>query len=105
QRLDHGGGLLRLAGGAEGTGVEERGRRPRSSTLSKKADAFSDKGDSLRSAPRGLWPLRRSLHVKCFPTYTPPEKRYHFFRTVRGANSARLFQLITASTRRRPWCR
>src|SRR5699024_7235078 len=25
-----------------------------------------------------------------FPTYTPPEKRHHFFRAVRGANSARL---------------
>ncbi len=60
--------------------------------LSKKANAFSAKGVSLRSAPRspaygGRFDARSAQSV--FPTYTPPEKRFHFLPPPAGGVPAR----------------
>ena len=44
-----------------------------------------EKGDALRSAPSGLWPVRRSLREKCFSRGAcPREKRLEFFHRLRA---------------------
>ena len=62
--------------------------------LSKKANAFSAKGVSLRSAPRspaygGRFDARSAQSV--FPTYTPPEKRLYFLPQPAGGGTLRGF--------------
>ena len=62
-----------------------RGGSPRAARLSKKADAFSAKEISLRSAQ------------SVFPTYTPPEKRFHFLPPPAGGGTLRgFFDTLTA---------
>ena len=72
--------------------------------LSKKANAFSAKGVSLRSAPRssahgGRFDARSAQSV--FPPYTPPEKRFHFLPSPASDGTLRGF-FDTLRGRRRP---
>ena len=71
-----------------------RGSSPRAARLSKKADAFSAKEISLRSAPRSSAHGRRfdaRSAQSVFPTYTPPEKRFYFLSPPSGGETLRGF--------------
>ena len=56
--------------------------------MPKKADAFSAKEDSLRSAPRGLWPLRHSLRAECFSDVHAAGKTISFSFAACGKTTA-----------------
>ena len=71
-----------------------RGSSPRAARLSKKADAFSAKEISLRSAPRSSAHGERfdaRFAQSVFPTYTPPEKQLHFLPPPAGGGTLRGF--------------
>src|SRR5699024_9781652 len=73
--------------------LKEKGsKRTFDANLPKKADAFSAKEDSLRSAPRGLWPLRHSLRTECFSDVHAAGKTISlYFAPCAAQNSARRF--------------